>query len=73
MPDISELKEKYKREFRRIYYEPEIRLLKIIIVDEGTAIIYAHFPEDGSFYFVVQEHMISCSYDSLEEAQRSIR
>lgn len=72
MSDIQELKEKYKREFRRIYYEPEIKLLKIIIVDEGTAIIYAHFP-DGSFYFVVQEHMISCSYDSLEEAQRSIR
>lgn len=71
-----ELREQFKKLFKSAYPEPSVRLIGVNIQDEDTAIIVADFLDEGSrFYFVsrLSEGTTSCSYDSLEEAKRSIR
>lgn len=58
--------------FRRIYPESEIRIGKIMPVDEEHFVLNTYFP-DGNFSFVITENCVSNSYNSEEDAIRSIR
>jgi hypothetical protein len=58
--------------FRRVYPESEISIGKITPVDEEHFVLNTYFP-DGDFSFVVEKNCVSHSYNSEEEAIRSIR
>lgn len=64
----KELKEEYRRLFKRVYPEPEITILDILMLD-NNCIMTVDFP-DGIFYFVVDDYTISNGYKNLDDAKR---
>jgi len=65
-------KQDFIKTFKRIYPEDFIRVLRVNIIDENTAILGTAFP-DGLFFFVVGNGSVSSSYNSEDEAMRYIR
>lgn len=64
----NELKEEYRRLFKRIYPEPEITIVDILMLDHNC-IMTVDFP-DGIFYFIVDEKTVSNGYKNIDDAKR---
>ena len=65
-------KQDAREEFRRVYPEREVYINSIEDLGNDKFLLAAKFPE-AIFYFIIEEDTVSNSYDTEEQAKRSIR
>lgn len=73
MEDIKDICKQRETRFRHIYPESDVHIIDTMVFPnkDNKAIIQAAFP-DGEFFFIVDEHSVSSSYNSLDDAKRHL-